>query len=597
MIILSSSHSSLKKLLDQNKTGYFYVSIDYIDDSIKKLLEEKRCKYVDIRNGLGGIDFRSEYIDFIGKLNQDHRSIHWWANSISYKGTFVSDLFLEAYYYYCLVSLVNTNKMDLIVISSRSLLNQSIKQYLARQGIECKFLDEKRESNKISHFMRCVLSNFLSMSRGFLFKSIISLELSGKIKKVLKRNTPYYVIRSWIDKRSFSENGAYIDSYFGSLLGYLKEEKKDFIVLVGSLTNSNKIIKKLKAEKDILIVPQEYFIGYLDFLKVAFLTFFNRPKLKNKILFRDIDLTELVNRCLDKDYENGEVYNNFLYYYYMKGLLKKVEARNFIYVFENRAWERISILAIKEYSPLTKTIGYVHSSIRQSYLGYFQSNIEKDIVPSPDKILTVGGVAVSMLSRLGNFSDKIELKEGCALRYEHFYENNAKRIKGGNVVVAFPVDIGCTLKVYKFLNDIFSTTYKHRIILRPHPFTPLEGLIKAHSLELNNNFEISKYAMLEQDLKDVNVLIYTDSTAGMEALMLGIPVIHIDFKELLNKDPLFELNSLKWTVSRADELKNAIDHIYNMENEEYLIKYNEAVVYLKNYFHPVEEKYLKEFIS
>ena len=78
--------------------------------------------------------------------------------------------------------------------------------------------------------------------------------------------------------------------------------------------------------------------------------------------------------------------------------------------------------------------------------------------------------------------------------------------------------------------------------------------------------------------------------------MLGVPVINIDFKEPTSPDPLFKLNSLKWTISKSNELQKTIDYIYNMNNDEYFKKYEEAAAYLKNYFHPVEERYLREFI-
>ena len=595
-IIISSGYKDLKQLLEKNKEEYCYIKLENSPFAIEEFLKQRGYCRLDIREGLGKIDFRTEYIDFIGKLNRCYNSIHWWANSISYKGTFVSDLYQKIYHYYCLVSLITRYDRNFIIISNDLLLNKCISKYCIENGIECVSLGRKSKNNRILHFRKCLFSALYFLLKGWRHRFSISLHLSRKIEKSLKRNDFYYVIKSWIDKRSFSSNAAYRDLYFGSLPEYLKQKKKELIILVGSLSGYNQLITKIKSIEGFLVIPQEYFVGYLDYLKVSFSTFINRPKIK-KIMFHDLEVTDLVKQCLDKDYENNEINENLIYYYCIRGLLKKIKVKNFIYVFENRAWERMSILAARRHSPSTKIVGYVHSSIRQSFLGYFQSKEEKDIVPSPDKILTVGEEPMLMLAQSGNYNDSVELSEGCALRYEYFFRNNKiERDKKGRVLVAFPIDLSYSLRLLEFLKEAFGEKYKYRIALRSHPFTPIETLIEKYNLSLNNNFKISETPTLEQDLKDVSALIYVDSTSCMEALMRGVPVIHVDFKESLNRDPLFKLNSLKWTVSDERKLHGIIDHIYNMDEEEYLREYKHARAYLKSYFYPIKEKYLEKFV-
>jgi len=367
--------------------------------------------------------------------------------------------------------------------------------------------------------------------------------------------------------------------------------------MVGSLTGYKSLIDKIKDTKEFLLVPQEYFAGYTDYLKAIVFTFFNKPKVSKKIIFCNIEITDLVTGHLRKDYENNEVTNNRMYYYYTKGLLKNSKVENFIYLFENRAWERMSIVALRKYSSSTRIIGYVHSSVRQSFLAYFQGEEEKNLVPSPDRILTTGKEPRIMLRQAGNYGDKVKLSEACALRYEYFFANKRiERRKEGKILVTFPIEVSSSFKLLDFLNDTFSCNNEYRVVLRSHPFTPVEILLKKSSLKLSDNFEISNSVSLRQDLENSAVLIYVDSTSSMEALACGIPVIHVDLKGPLNHDPLFDLNSLKWTASNKEELLIAIDCISKMDNEEFLEKHSRAVSYLKEYFYPVQEDYLKEFI-
>lgn len=584
--------------MDKDKKRRIYVSLDCDPAEEADFLNGDNCEKIELAEGLGGLDIRREYIDFIGRLNRERNSARWWANSISYKGTFVSDLFQETYRYYCLISLIDKREEDLVLVSGDAVLNGCLLRYCALRGIGCRVVNAAIEGrNRALHVKRYVLNGIRFMLNGWRIKILVSFHLGGKIRRTFKKRASYQVIKSWIDDRAFDRDGSYSDIYFGGLPGYLKRMKRDFIILTGSLTGYKGVMRKIKAERDFIIIPQEYFSGYLDYLKVFLSSFAVRPRIRGRVMFCGIELTDLVKVCLDRDYEENEINNNLSYYYHMKGLSRKVIVRNFIYVFENRAWERISILSLRRHSPLTMLTGYVHSSIRQSYLPYFQAEGEKDVVPSPDRVLTTGDEPAFILSSAGNYGDKVSMSAACALRYERLLNNGkSARNKNGNILAAFSIDRGCSLRLLKFLNSAFSGDSGRRVVLRPHPYTPLEDMIKRCGLKVNSNLGFSRNLSLSEDLKDAGAFIYMDSTASMEALMRGIPAIHIDFKDALDRDPFFSLNSLKWRVSDKAELLKAVDYIYSMEDEEYSRRHEEAVSYLNRYFRPVEDKYLEMFV-
>ena len=79
--------------------------------------------------------------------------------------------------------------------------------------------------------------------------------------------------------------------------------------------------------------------------------------------------------------------------------------------------------------------------------------------------------------------------------------------------------------------------------------------------------------------------------------MLGVPVAYVDIKEPISLDPLFRLNSLKWTISNKNELYQLLEYISTMDDKEYFEEYNKASSYLKKYFYPVEKTYIEEFIK
>ena len=96
-IVVSSDLTKLNSFLKNNKEEYFYLCPDSSLFGIEDFLCKKGYKKIDINEGLGGLDFRKEYVDFIGKLNRDYNSLHWWASTISYKGTFASNLYRDIF--------------------------------------------------------------------------------------------------------------------------------------------------------------------------------------------------------------------------------------------------------------------------------------------------------------------------------------------------------------------------------------------------------------------------------------------------------------------------------------------------------------------
>jgi len=596
-IVISSDYVNLNRFLKDEREQYFYVSLNLDCIDIEGFLKEMNFKKVDINEGRNSIDFGKEYVDFIGRLNRDYNSLYWWATTISYKGTFGSNLCKEIFNYYCVVSLIKKQDCNYIILSDNSIFNYSIKGYCEGIGAECRLLDAKKSKGSIVHFRRCLKSSIYFLCQGWTRKIWTFIYLSRDIKRLLKKDKSYYVIKSWVDKGSFLNGDTYKDLFFGRLPEYLREKKEEFIVLAGMLTDYKDMLLKIRRIKEFLIIPQEYFVGYLDYLKVIALNFINRPKIARPVTFCGLEVTDFVRECIKKDYEDNEINKNLIYYYYVKGFLKKIKVHTFLFPFEGQSWERMSILAIRKHSPLTKTMGYAHASLPPYLLNYFYSKEERDIVPLPDKILTAGKEVRMILEESGNYNDKVRFREGCALRYEYiFKKDRMARSKNGQILAALSMDIGYSLKLLKLLSNTLRGTDRYKVVLRSHPFTPVEMITRLYNLRLGHNFRISKSQSFEDDIAGSSLVVYVDTTASMEALMCGVPVVHVDLKEPISLDPLFRLNSLKWTVSDRDELFRVIDCIYNMDDEEYMRKYNEALSYLKGYFYPVEENYLKEFI-
>jgi hypothetical protein len=272
-----------------------------------------------------------------------------------------------------------------------------------------------------------------------------------------------------------------------------------------------------------------------------------------------------------------------------------VDMHSFIYTFENYAWEKMCLTALKECAQGVKTIGFQHAFIAKNSFKYFLGESEVPLVPSPDTILTMGDVTKRILNTYGRWPREI-LKTGCALR-------QANTTNGGPVVlsrcrdilVAFTMTRDESVKILEFIFKAGLDRYPGKVYLRFHPQTPMQEVLRKISFDLPVNFVISNAQNLNDDLKRAGVVLYTLTTVGLEALINGIPGIYLDVNSPLNLDPLFECRDLTDQVCKPEELIDKINKLLGLPDKDYTEALDRARKYLKDYFYPVNDEALALF--
>jgi hypothetical protein len=278
-------------------------------------------------------------------------------------------------------------------------------------------------------------------------------------------------------------------------------------------------------------------------------------------------------------------------------MLKQCSIHTFTTTYENNPWEKICILSLREYSPSTKIIGYQHAVISRASANMYISKEEIPFIPMPDKVVTTGDITKSILEKYGSYP-RNSIKSSCALRHEYIYELKMKDFtRSCKILVALEGVYEC----YKLVNFVFnalSNTKDFQVIIRTHPARPFDRIKNdlCFDIDSHTNYSVSNQKSLKDDLSEVDILIYWGSTVSMEALMMGIPVIHVSLDDIVTVDPLFDCSHLKWTVRNVEELQEVILQIYNLPEQSYLDQYNEAKSYIEKYLKKVTNKRLSEFI-
>ena len=135
----------------------------------------------------------------------------------------------------------------------------------------------------------------------------------------------------------------------------------------------------------------------------------------------------------------------------------------------------------------------------------------------------------------------------------------------------------------------------YNVVLRGHPNVPLDRLLEQCLNELPDHFRRSADD-LKTDIEHCFCTIYRQTSVGLQALMNGVPIIHLAVDAPLPCDPIMDLRSSKWTVSTAGGLASALWEIALFGEKKMGKSIVAAKEYVNDYFALPNEQNLKAFM-
>lgn len=587
------------KCLKKGNVNYTYICFAELDIESKRLFDKYSYDKINTRDYSEGFKegFVTAYIDLLGHLGAKLNSIYWWASFTASKNRFMSKLLPNLLDYYTVCNTIKNNPAKSIILISlpRSIIH-AIKQFCIQNSIDFKNLDYSigycnRIKGSIIHFLKMIIFMLKNWMKIFLVRKLFKDHLDNLYEK-----EKFYVLNTGIYPSSISKDSKYTDPFFGRLPDFLVTRGNKLLIIARIIGDYGNTIKKLSKYKQHLIIPQELFLNYFDVFRVTIDVYLNRIKFDESIEFYGLDISRIIQMEFDNDYINT-IRAELLQKYITRNMLGHINIHTFTTTYENNPWEKICFLFLKEYSPSTKTIGYQHAVVTKASANMFISKEEMPFIPMPDKVVTTGDITKSILEKYGSYP-KNSIKSSCALRHEYIYELKRKDFAMScKILVALEGVYEC-YKIVNFVFNALSNTKDFQVIIRTHPARPFDRIKNDLCFDIDSHasFSVSNQKSLKDDLSEIDILIYWGSTVSMEALMMGIPVIHVSLDDIVTVDPLFDCSHLKWTVKKEEELQDVISQIYNLPEQNYLDQYNEAKSYIEKYLKKVTNNRLSEFI-
>lgn len=551
------------------------------------------------------LENEKEYISTISMLNSEYDSLGWLAHGVSEKNEHISSHYRNIVFFYCLIETlkkVSDLTMHIFIIGNNEIFQQ-LKEYCDKNHIKIELIQNHLIMHIKHLFLKCrfFISILMLCIRAMVKKLYLDYTLGTGIKKEIDNTKDYYVIGTRLDARFLAKDGYSQDTLFGNLPHYaLERGYKVFILARIPDDYFFKIVRKIKDTKNILILPEDYFLNYSDIWRLSEYLHFKKRRFRftKKITFGEsrLDVTKIYEREINKGYLNTEYPRNILTYFIAKNFARTVNFKTYVQTFENYAWEKLVIKGIKENKTSCKILGFQHAFITRNSFKYFFGDTEINRIPLPDKIITMGIKTRSILEKYGNYNKDI-LVTGCALRQEYIASTEPfKRRHFRRMVVPLTMARDEATLVLRFLYDSGLHRTENTVIIRPHPALPFEKLEKETRFRMPDNFIVSNQRSVKEELSESDMVLYTWSTVAVEALRLGLPVIYLDILKPMYVDPLFECSALKRAVAKKEELLPVIENIYNMPDEVFYKEQQIAQEYLKDYFYPVNANTLEPFL-
>ncbi len=422
---------------------------------------------------------------------------------------------------------------------------------------------------KLKLFLKFLYVLFL-----FLFQKFIS----PKYKKPKIKSSNPVLICSLIYSKSI-KCGEFSDPFFGNLYQYYNRFGKTAINLCHPLDNYKKTVGKLSECKAANIVVPLSLIRWNEVIFIAFRVFF-RKILVNQVRFFDCKISKLIQWNARR-----EMFFNLhaeLYYCAVKKLCRFQGFTLMIFPYEGNAFERACIQAFRKFNSSGTIIGYSHAVIYPLNLKIRLTEAEKSKRPTPDFFIATGPENKRLMVETGNH-DEESIQTACALRnIPDLGKLCSTKSKNPTILIALD-GVWSTAVVLNWFLENATILNEYDFIIRSHPNIPVGKLIEQCLYNIPENFSFS-IGDLKTDFENCFCVIYRQTSVGLQAMMNGIPAIHLNIDAPLPCDPIENLKAGKLVVSDTDQLLSAIKEIKSLSEESHLQAINEAKKYALEYF-------------
>jgi hypothetical protein len=199
---------------------------------------------------------------------------------------------------------------------------------------------------------------------------ILSLLCKSKYRKNVFYNSKNIILFSTRVINDQLRKDTFQERYYPGLEKYSKKKKIFFFPILLFRLNIIKFVKIIDKKQN--IICEFDVLNLYDYLECFFKSFLIYKYKFKKIYFKDYEVTELVNNQLNNDFYSQSLFQNLIIYNFIKKIRSNLNIETFVDWFENQQINRAFNIAVNNYFPKVKSIGYQGFIVSENFY-YFHS--------------------------------------------------------------------------------------------------------------------------------------------------------------------------------------------------------------------------------
>lgn len=476
----------------------------------------------------------------LGKGKED--SLDWWVSDFANIQTDSNSLFVKCCYAIMVDQLLKKyDDIEGIIVDSRDmyiLLNSIVRTN--NKNIEVKLKHDLIEILKVKFISRIILYLRLIYR---IFQITIQWYSAYNSKTVARSiGDNITIVDIFVFTDSFV-NGEFYDRYYDNFGGIIGDKLAKSIWYFPTFINvkkTSKIFKNMRNAKQNFLIKED-FLKFHDYFFALMFFFRAKTKIPANAILKGINISPLLIHAWNKTFPSYGSVDALLKFCLAKRINKRgISVRLVIDWFENQNIDKGLIIGFRKYYPQTKIIGYQLGIDHPFLLSYYPTRQQFDSKVLPHTVAVTGKKFVNSVKR---FVPELDVIVVPAFRNKNVWCEKKSHLNPNlfTILILLPITLFDCREILNLLDllplDLFDRSLCLKIKL--HPSYLNSEFDKLFKLKNRHKFELAK-GMFYDNITTSDLVVGSNSSALVESIALGIPVVIVGSRKGLTQNPIPE---------------------------------------------------------
>ena len=526
---------------------------------------------------------------------KSNKKIGWLVNSLLSRNPYMSDLFINMLNVVFVKEVVEKNREINHVILTDDTLYHTLNEFFERNNIKVEVSYSKKSTSYYGKGFKGLVKNIY-----YSFILLADKLVHGSNCNIEGNNIR--LIDIFWDASMFDDD-TYSDKYYGRLWDFFSSSEQKLLYHLPHVVKIKELafLRTRSKAMGLNVIFKHDYLKVADFVYALAMPF--RLKFDGNLEFRGINVERIINRDFISNIFNTSSFYGLLNYRFVMRLKRQFPGNIKLFVswFENQVIDRGLNKGFNDYYKDVDTKGYQGFVVSHDFNAYLcPTRLEMQQGLLPKSIYLCG---TSLENSVRRFNKDLHVKTIAAFRFEHLWKSERNVSIGlypqKTILVILPFVYYESVKIIHRIIEIVSKKAMNNLIfhLKLHPDLNKDKLLsRVNPLPDNMVFESRG---INESFSNATLVIGNTSSACVEALAYGIPVIILGDRYGLTQNPIpFETDSFMWRlVFSSTDLSEAVLHFIDKQKTEQR-KLLEAGDRIKqNCFEPLNRDSIRAFLA